>query len=112
MSSPFCAATVESITVVDTPRYAFVTVFPCWSWATIGRAVSMAMAKPMFWRVLRTGGVDADDLAVECQQRSTGVAGVDRCVGLQQVGEVLTVARVDRAIESPRRCPRSPSAHR
>ena len=50
-------------------------------------------------RILRAGGVDADDLAVERQQRTTGVAGVDGRVGLQEVGQVLTIVGVDRAVE-------------
>ena len=65
----------------------------------IGRAVSMAMAKPMFWASC-DGGVDADDLAGELEQRAAGVAGVDRGVGLHEVGEVLAVAGVDRPVEA------------
>ena len=48
------------------------------------------------------GGVDADDLAPQVDQRAAGVAGVDRRVGLHgvDVGElVVRVARGDRPVE-------------
>ena len=47
------------------------------------------------------GGVDADDVAVQVDQRATGVAGVDRRVGLDR-GEdraLATAAGVDRAVQ-------------
>src|SRR3954454_13767781 len=48
MSTPLRAATVGSMTVVDTPRYALVMVLPFCNCSTIGLAVSTAIAKPMF----------------------------------------------------------------
>ncbi len=47
----------------------------------------------------RTGRVHADDRAVEGQQRPTGVARVDRGVGLDQVVEVFAVVGGDRTVE-------------
>ena len=40
-------------------------------------------------RVRVDRGVDADDFAARVQQRTAGVAGIDRRVGLQHVGEAL-----------------------
>ena len=43
-------------------------------------------------------GVDADDVALEVEQRAAGVARVDRGVGLQEVGEVLAVGLGEAAV--------------
>ena len=51
----------------------------------------------MFWACTGDRGVDADDLAGHVQQRAAGVAGVDRGVGLDHVGEGDAVLLVERA---------------
>jgi hypothetical protein len=52
---------------------------------------STGMAKQMPWAPARMADVDADQLAVNVQQRATGVAGVDAGVGLDEglVGHLL-----------------------
>ena len=45
------------------------------------------MAKAMPWAPVAEGDVDADQLAVDVEQRAAGVARVDAGVGLDQAGE-------------------------
>ena len=44
------------------------------------------------------GGVDADDFAVHVEQRAAGVAGIDGCVGLDEVLELAGDAGLDGAV--------------
>ena len=49
----------------------------------------IGMAKPMPWLPLASagddGGVDADQVAVKIDHRAAGIAGIDRCVSLNEV---------------------------
>ena len=70
----------------------------------------MGMAKPMLLAPAADGGVDADDLAAQVEQRPARVAGVDGGVGLE---EVEVPARVEPGTSSRVRplALRMPGAH-
>ena len=82
--------------VVQTPRNAGCR--PALMWSMTGLACEIGMAKPTFCAGCcrrRRRGVDADDATDGVDQRTAGVAGIDRGVGLQDVSSacrfVLTV---------------------
>ena len=99
MSSPLRAATVASS---DSRRYAEVRLG---DGLTLLQLLDDRLCRvdrdreADVLRILRAGGVDADDLAVERQQWTAGVAGVDGRVGLHEVCQVLAVVGVDRPVE-------------
>ena len=64
----------------------------------IGRAMSIGMAKPIPLLFGGDRGVDADDVAAGVEQRAAGVAGVDRGIGLDQVGQRLLSVVIERPL--------------
>ena len=61
----------------------------------IGRAMSIGIAKPMPDESVATAVLMPDDRAGGVHERATGVAGVDRRVGLEQVREAAAVVDGD-----------------
>ena len=59
-------------------------------------ALSIGMAKPMPLGAGSHRHVDADHLAVDVQQRSAGIAGIDAGVGLDQIVVTLRIAHLHR----------------
>ena len=77
------------------PRYGRASGWPADAWAMSGRAMSIGMAKPMPCASPATAVLMPMTLPLGVEQRAAAVAGVDRGVGLDEVGRGLG-RRLDR----------------
>ena len=75
------------------PSHGRASGWPADAWASSGRAMLIGIGEVDALALAGARGVDADDLAARVEQRAAAVAGVDRRVGLDEVGEHAALDR-------------------